>query len=412
MCMNIREGTATMQDIELEQAVEVLLAHATPVAETERVPLLDAVGRVAAEDVRAGFDNPPFDRSPLDGYTFAASSTRTATAERPVALRVIAEECAGDFFAGTVDAGECVRIMTGGAIPKGCDCVVRQEDVREDGDTICVPFTSESYENYCYAGEDIKKGTVLIRRGQRIRAAHLAVLASEGYGTVCVYRRVRVAVASTGDELLQPGEPLRPGKIYNSNLYLLAGRLKELGAEVTVVGSVPDDIDKAAEVIASYADVVDVFLTSGGVSVGKKDIMHGVVPALGAERLFWRVCMKPGAPAIAYTRGKMLGIALSGNPFAAFATFELMAKPALLYLAGQTDVLPARRRGVLADAFPKACLGRRFLRARMEADGRVSLPDQHESGSLFSAAGCDAFVDVPAGTKPLAAGTEVEVVIL
>ena len=401
-----------MQDIELEQAVEVLLAHTVPVAEMERVPLLDAVGRVAAEDIKAGVDNPPFDRSPLDGYTFAAASTRMATAESPVTLRVVAEECAGDFFAGTVGAGECVRIMTGGAIPKGCDCVVRQEDVREDGDAIRVPFTSKPYENYCYAGEDIKKGTVILRQGQIIRAAQIAVLASEGHATVHVHRRVRVAVASTGDELLQPGEPLRPGKIYNSNLYLLAGRLKELGAEVTVVGSVPDDVERATEVIASYADKVDVFLTSGGVSVGKKDIMHGVVPALGAERLFWRVCMKPGAPAIAYTRGRLLGIALSGNPFAAFATFELMAKPALLRIAGQTDVMPARRRAVLADAFPKECLGRRFLRARMEADGRVSLPDQHESGSLFSAAGCDAFVDVPAGTKPLAAGTEVEVVIL
>ena len=401
-----------MQDIELEQAVEILLAHASLVTETEDVPLLDAVGRVAAEDIKAGFDNPPFDRSPLDGYTFAAASTRMATAESPVTLRVVAEECAGDFFAGTVGAGECVRIMTGGAIPQGCDCVVRQEDVREDGDAIRVPFTSKPYENYCYAGEDIKKGTVILRQGQIIRAAQIAVLASEGHATVRVHRRVRVAVASTGDELLQPGEPLRPGKIYNSNLYLLAGRLKELGAEVTVVGSVPDDVERAAEVIASYADKVDVFLTSGGVSVGKKDIMHGVVPALGAERLFWRVCMKPGAPAIAYTRGRLLGIALSGNPFAAFATFELMAKPALLRIAGQTDVLPARRRAVLADAFPKECLGRRFLRARMEADGRVSLPDQHESGSLFSAAGCDAFVDVPAGTKPLAAGTEVEVVIL
>ena len=401
-----------MQDIELEQAVEILLAHASPVTETEDVPLLDAVGRVAAEDIKAVFDNPPFDRSPLDGYTFAAASTRMATAESPVTLRVVAEECAGDFFAGTVGAGECVRIMTGGAIPQGCDCVVRQEDVREDGDAIRVPFTSKPYENYCYAGEDIKKGTVILRQGQIIRAAQIAVLASEGHATVHVHRRVRVAVASTGDELLQPGEPLRPGKIYNSNLYLLAGRLKELGAEVTVVGSVPDDVERATEVIASYADKVDVFLTSGGVSVGKKDIMHGVVPALGAERLFWRVCMKPGAPAIAYTRGRLLGIALSGNPFAAFATFELMAKPALLRIAGQTDVMPARRRAVLADAFPKECLGRRFLRARMEADGRVSLPDQHESGSLFSAAGCDAFVDVPAGTKPLAAGTEVEVVIL
>ena len=401
-----------MQDIELEQAIEVLLAHTTPVMETERVPLLDALGRVAAEDVYAAFDNPPFDRSPLDGYTFAAASTADASAEHPVRLTVVGEECAGDFFAGAVGAGECVRIMTGGAIPAGCDCVVRQEDVREEGDAIFVPFTSQPFENYCYAGEDIKKDTLLLAKGQRIRASQIAVLASEGHADVCVHRRVRIAVASTGDELLQPGEPLRPGKIYNSNLYLLAGRLKELGAEVTVVGSVPDDVERAAEVIASYADRVDLFLTSGGVSVGKKDIMHGVVPALGAERLFWRVCMKPGAPAIAYTRGRMLGIALSGNPFAAYATFELMARPAIARLAGETDVLMPRRRAVLADAFPKTCHGRRFLRARMEADGRVSLPDQHASGSLFSAAGCDAFVDVPAGTPPLAAGTAVDVVIL
>ena len=401
-----------MQDIELEQAIDLLLAHTVPVRETERVPLLDAVGRTAAEEVRAGFDNPPFDRSPLDGYTFAAASTRTAAAEHPVCLHVIGEECAGEFFTGAVGAGECVRIMTGGAIPKGCDCVVRQEDVREDGDVIHVPFSSEPYENYCYAGEDIKKGTLLVLKGQAITAAHIAVLASEGYGDVLVYRRVRVAVASTGDELLQPGEPLQPGRIYNSNLYLIAGRLKELGAEVTVLGAVPDDIEQAAEVIASYAEHVDLFLTSGGVSVGKKDIMHGVVPALGAERLFWRVCMKPGAPAIAYTRGAMLGIALSGNPFAAYATFELMARPVLARLSGRSEVLLHRRRAVLADAFPKDCPGRRFLRARIEADGRVSLPDQHESGTLFSAAGCNAFVDVPAGTKSLPVGTEVDIVVL
>ena len=401
-----------MQDIELEQAIDLLLAHTVPVRETERVPLLDAVGRTAAEEVRAGFDNPPFDRSPLDGYTFAAASTRTAAAEHPVCLHVIGEECAGEFFTGAVGAGECVRIMTGGAIPKGCDCVVRQEEVREDGDVIHVPFSSEPYENYCYAGEDIKKGTLLVLKGQAITAAHIAVLASEGYGDVLVYRRVRVAVASTGDELLQPGEPLQPGRIYNSNLYLIAGRLKELGAEVMVLGAVPDDIERAAEVIASYAEHVDLFLTSGGVSVGKKDIMHGVVPALGAERLFWRVCMKPGAPAIAYTRGAMLGIALSGNPFAAYATFELMARPVLARLSGRSEVLLHRRHAVLADAFPKDCPGRRFLRARIEADGRVSLPDQHESGTLFSAAGCNAFVDVPAGTKSLPVGTEVDIVVL
>ena len=302
--------------------------------------------------------------------------------------------------------------MTGGAIPAGCDCVIRQEDVREDGDAILVPFPLRAHENYCDAGEDVRAGTHIIRQGQALRAADLAVLASQGHTDAAVYRRPRVAVASTGDELLPPGEPLRPGKIYNSNLFLIAARLKELGLDPLVLGILPDDVDAAAREITAHADGIDLFLTTGGVSVGKKDIMHGVVPAMGAERIFWRVNMKPGAPAIAYTRGEMLGIALSGNPFAAYATFELLARPVLARMQGRTEVQLRRIRAKLADAFPKECLGRRFLRARMGDDGLVYLPDQHESGTLYSAAGCDAFVDVPEGTPPLAVGTTVDVVLL
>ena len=400
-----------MELLELEHAVEVLLSYVkTP--QTERVPLMEAAGRTAAEDVYAAISNPPFDRSPLDGYTFAAACVAGATAERPVRLRVVGEECAGEFYAGTVGAGETVRIMTGGAIPAGCDCVIRQEDVREDGDAILVPFPLRAHENYCDAGEDVRAGTHIIRKGQTLRAADLAVLASQGHTEAAVYRRPRVAVASTGDELLPPGEALRPGKIYNSNLFLIAARLKELGLDPVVLGILPDDVEEAAREIAAHAEGIDLFLTTGGVSVGKKDIMHGVVPVMGAERIFWRVNMKPGAPAIAYTRGDMLGIALSGNPFAAYATFELLARPVLARMQGCDEVQLRRTRAKLADAFPKECLGRRFLRARMGDDGLVYLPDQHESGTLYSAAGCDAFVDVPEGTPPLAVGTTVDVVLL
>ena len=400
-----------MELLELEHAVEVLLSYVkTP--QTERVPLMEAAGRTAAEDVVAAISNPPFDRSPLDGYTFAAAGVAGATAVRPVRLRVVGEECAGESYAGTVGAGETVRIMTGGAIPAGCDCVIRQEDVREDGDAILVPFPLRAHENYCDAGEDVRAGTQIIRRGQILHAADLAVLASQGHTDAAVYLRPRVAVASTGDELLPPGEALRPGKIYNSNLFLIAARLKELGLDPVVLGILPDDVEEAAREIAAHAEGIDLFLTTGGVSVGKKDIMHGVVPVMGAERIFWRVNMKPGAPAIAYTRGDMLGIALSGNPFAAYATFELLARPVLARMQGCDEVQLRRTRAKLADAFPKECLGRRFLRARMGDDGLVYLPDQHESGTLYSAAGCDAFVDVPEGTPPLAVGTTVDVVLL
>lgn len=399
-----------MQDISLEQAVEVLLTQLETIRETEEIPLMEALGRELAEDCIASFDNPPFDRSPLDGYTFAAADTVGATKDRPARLHIIGEECAGQFFGKEVPAGAALRIMTGGAIPLGCDCVVRQESVTTDGDMLLVPFVMHHHENYCFAGEDIRKGTLLARKGTKLTAAHLGALASMGYGMVRVIRRVRIAIASTGDELLKPGEPLTPGKIYNSNLYILSGRLQEMGFTPEVLGILPDDVDAAAAVVHNCQDKVDLFLTTGGVSVGKKDIMHGVVAKIG-KKLFWRVCMKPGGPAIAYTFGRTLGIALSGNPFAAYATFELLARPALTKLSGRTDIALCDTQAVLADAFPKESRGRRFIRARYE-NGRIYLPEQHASGSLFSMVGCNAFVDIPAGTGVLAAGETVKVVLL
>ena len=385
-----------MQDISLEQAVRVLLAHTNEVRESESVEIIDALGRTLAEDCMAAFDNPPFDRSPLDGYAFAAAGTDGASAAKPAVFRIIGEECAGDYYEQEV--------------PAGCDCVVRQESVIVRDGVLQVPFPLKSHENYCFAGEDVRKGTLLAGKGTRLTAAHLGVLAGLGYGEVRVIRRVRVAIASTGDELLQPGMPLQPGKIYNSNLYILAGRLRELGFEPKILGILPDDVEACARIIRSWQDKVDLFLTTGGVSVGKKDIMHGVVSAIG-DRLFWRVCMKPGGPAIAYTFGHTLGIALSGNPFASYATFELMARPVLAKLSDHAACELVRAQAVLTDRFPKASNGRRFIRAYHE-NGKVRLPEQHASGSLASVVGCNAFIDIPAGTGPLEPGTEVDIVLL
>lgn len=203
-----------MQDISLEQAISVLLERTKKIEAVEEVPLLEALGRIFAEDAVATFDNPPFDRSPLDGYAFAASGTKGAQKEAPASFRIIGEECAGDFFAQEVPEGAAVRLMTGAAIPKGCDCVVRQEDVTVQDGCILVPYELHHHENYCFAGEDVRKGTRAVKRGTELTAAHLGVLASLGLGTVKVRRRPRIAIASTGDELVLPGEPLRPGKIY------------------------------------------------------------------------------------------------------------------------------------------------------------------------------------------------------
>ena len=394
-----------MEGINFEQAIELLTANIKEISDREEVSLIKAVRRVAAENYFATFDNPPFDRSPLDGYALKSSDTAA-----PRKLKVIGEECAGDFFIGEVQSGEALRIMTGAAIPKGADCVIRQEDVTFDGENIFVNQTLKRHENYCFSGEDIKRGALLIGAGTKLTAAHVAILASQGVANVKVYRRPRIAVASTGDELIQPDEKLSAGKIYNSNIYMLAARLMEMGFEPKILYNLPDDAETCAEKILSLRGEIDLLITTGGVSVGKKDIMHDVVAKIG-ERIFWRVNIKPGAPVIGWTCGNFLGIALSGNPFAAYATFELLTRPVLAKLSRRADLLYKRSRGVLANDFPKKSLGRRFIRAKFDGE-KIFLPSRHESGALYSAVDCNALVDIPAGTDKLAAGAEVEIILL
>ena len=392
-----------MEGVSFERAIELLTANVKEISDVEGVSLIESVGRVAAENYFATFDNPPFDRSPLDGYALKSSDT-------PRRLKVIGEECAGDFFSGEIKSGECLRIMTGAAMPKGSDCVIRQEDVTQDGENIFVPYQLKRHENYCFAGEDIKAGSLLVAKDTKLTAAHVAILASQGVASVKVYRRPRIAIASTGDELIGLGEKLSAGKIYNSNLYLLAARLIEMGFEPKIAGNLSDDSEICAGKIFSLRNEIDLLITTGGVSVGKKDIMHDVVKKIG-RRIFWRIEMKPGAPVIGWTCGNFLGVALSGNPFAAYATFELLARPVIAKLSRRADILYNRSRGILANDFPKKSFGRRFIRAKFDGD-KIYLPSRHESGSLYSAVGCNVLVDIPAGSNELAAGAEVEIILL
>ena len=401
-----------MDSLELEAAIALLLEKSTRCTVTEKVSLLDAMGRICAEDIVASFHMPPFDRSPLDGFTFLAQATESASPENPALFTIASEVCAGDLYAKEVHPGEAVRIMTGAPIPSGCDCVVRQEDVIVENGQLKVFQKLRHHQNYVFAGEDIKKGNVLIHQGEVLHAAHLGTLASMGYAVVPVYKKPRIAICSTGDELLDVGQSLSAGKIYNSNLYTLAARLKELGFEPLVLGIAGDDPVVVAGVIQKYISEVDLFLTTGGVSVGKKDIMHQVIPCLQAERLFWGVSMKPGTPVLAYLCGEKLGVALSGNPFAALATFELLVRPVLAKMAGDPGKSYRRILAQLEDDFPKDSKNRRFIRARFQ-DGKIFLPGaNHSSGSLFSAVNCNALIDIPRGSKALQKGMQVNAVIL
>lgn len=396
----------------LESALELLLAHCRAAEETEEVSLLNALGRVAAEDVVSPINVPPFDRSPLDGYALHSEDIENASKETPASLRVIGEACAGCGTRFDVARGEALRVMTGAPVPPSCNCVIRQEDTDEGMDTARMYAPVGAGKNVCYAGEDIPMGTTVLRKGEVVTAAHVGALASVGVAQLKVARRVRAALLCTGDELEQPGKPLTFGKIYDANRMTLTARLTELGVEIIPLGDVEDEPQEAADKLLSALAQADVVLTTGGVSVGKKDIMHKVLPLMGAQRLFWKVAMKPGSPLLCGEKDGKLIICLSGNPFAALTCFELFAVPVLKKLGGYGDVCNRRSRAVMKGRFGKKSPGRRLIRA-YAADGFVRLlGENHSSGSLFGMVGCNCLIDIPAGTGALEDGAEVEIVWL
>jgi molybdopterin molybdotransferase len=392
--------------VSLEQAIEILRQSIDRIKDIEEVSLLSANGRVLADDVIADIDNPPFDRSPLDGFAVRAADTKVGQK-----LAVIGTVFAGGEFVGEIRRGQAVRIMTGAMLPKGCDAVIAQEDTAKDRDgTLAVFKKLAAGQNFVRRGEDYKKGDILLKQDTRLNSVALGVLASLGRAVVRVWRRPRVFLAATGDELTAPRERRARGKIYDSNLYMLAARLAELGCAVEGKIILPDDENFVKDTLAA-AENADLIITTGGVSVGERDIMHEAVKKMAAKHLFWRVAVRPGSPVLAYRLGNSLGLALSGNPFAALATFELLARPVLAKLARDKNINYVRRRAVLADSFLKKSPIRRFVRGIYE-DGRLFLTAKNSSGMLASATRCNALADIPKGSAELLAGDTVDVILL
>lgn len=396
----------------LDEAVKLLLERVNKISDTERISLWNAHGRVLAQDVYAKHGQPPFPRSPLDGYAVQSEDIKGASRENPSSLRVLCEVDAGHVSAYEVTPKTAVRIMTGAPIPDGADCVVGQEDTDYGEEVVNIYEEIQAYENYCFQGEDYRAGVKILSGGTCLGAVEIGVLASLGCEDVCVYRKPRVAVITTGDETVLPGEELGAGKIYDSNLYTLVTRLRFLGAEISYKGRVGDNVDEACEALMQAADVADVVITTGGVSVGKKDIMHDVFRALPCERLFWRIAIKPGMPTLCGEyKGKLL-VCLSGNPFGATVNLELLVRPLLAKLTGDEKLKIKSVRAESESAFPKASMVTRYVRAYYE-NGRVRIPaGSNASGILSSMCGCNCLIVIPAGTKCVAAGDEVEVLLL
>ncbi|MGN0997505.1 MAG: gephyrin-like molybdotransferase Glp [Candidatus Ventricola sp.] len=396
----------------LERALELLLARAQAVRETEFVPLDEALGRVTAEDVASPMAVPPFDRSPLDGYCLRSEDIAGASREHPAVLEVVGEACAGCGERFTVRPGQALRVMTGAPIADGCDCVVRQEDTDEGMTKVSVYAGVARHKNICWAGEDVHPGEMVVRAGERLTPAHLGVLSSVGVAQVRVVRRVRVCLLCTGDELMQPGQPLPFGRIYDANRTALTARLAELGVRANVLTSEADDPERVAAALREAVSGADLILTTGGVSVGKKDIFHQVLPLMGAERLFWQVAMKPGSPLLCGVYQGKLMICLSGNPFASLACFEVFARPVLCRLSGMAEYGCRRVRARLRGGFDKASPGRRLIRARFDGAVVCLTGSNHSSGSLSTMIGCNCLIDIPAGSGALQDGDEVEILLL
>lgn len=415
----------------VEEARELLLDAVHPIEETEGRKLLEAVGYVLGEDQLSGIDQPPFRRSPLDGYALLSSDTRGASRENPAVLRVIDRITAGQVCRKTVTPGCAVRIMTGAPIPEGADCVVRQEDTDFDG-----PLSARAPEeggigkmdepggeepsvrvfcelahnkNIVPAGEDFRRGTLLAKKGEIVTADTAGILAAAGITQVPVVRRPRVAVITTGDELMPPGQALLPGKIFNSNQMVIAARLLEWKADLPMLCPVADDPDLAAEKVREACRTCDLVITTGGVSVGEKDIMHDVWKKLHARRLFWRVRVKPGMPTLAFLYEDTPVLALSGNPYAALVHLELLAAPVLAKLAGDARILPKERTVCAADDWKAGGAVRRIVRAYAEG-GQAALPkEKQRNGRLRSDTCTNCYADIPEGEGLIARGTKLTV---
>ena len=402
------------RNIALEDAQTLLLQDACPIGE-ERVPLAMAAGRVLSRDIEAPIELPSFDKSPLDGYALRAVDIARAKETNPVVLEVTEEVAAGYAAEKNVLPGTTIKVMTGAPIPEGADVVIRFEDVVRTGQSIQVPCFLQSGSNIIRAGEDVKKAETIAARGALIVPPLVGLLAALGCAEVPVFNKLKIAIASTGDELVDVSQPVGPGKIYNSNLYSLVAACSQMGAQVEVLGNVVDQAVAVAEKIAQGLSLADVVITTGGVSVGDYDAVPEALESLGAEIIFRGVNMKPGSPALAAKKDGKFILCLSGNPAAALITFELIVAPLLKKMLGFACYLPAKAQAVFNDDFVKPSPQRRFLRGHFHLGNEanhVTLTGGQGNGALQSMVHCNVLVDVPGGSGKLQKGQTVTVLII
>ena len=381
--------------LSLDQAIDQLLASARPLADVEEVDTLDCFGRVLAAPIRSSIDVPPRHNSMMDGYAVSCADVAAVGTKLRVAQRI-----AAGSIGQALERGTAARIFTGAPVPADADAIVMQELCEADGDHVIVNHVPRTGEWITRCGSDIRSGVEVLAAGTRVRPQDAGLAASVGAGRVSVFRRLRVALFSTGSELVMPGEPLPPGAIYNSNRFLLRGMLQSLGCSVTDFGIVRDDLDTTRKVLREAAVNHDLIITSGGVSVWEEDHVKPAVEAEG-DLAVWKIALKPGKP-LAYGRihnavNGAAFVGLPGNPVSAFVTFLLVVRPLILKLQGATHREPVAEQRRAEFELNKPDSRREFLRARVGAAGGLELYANQSSAVLTSASWADGLIDNPPG---------------
>jgi len=400
--------------LSVEEALERVLAAFEPL-EPERVPVLETLGRVLAEDIYADMDIPPLTNSAMDGYAVQAADTAGASPEHPARLRVIYNLAAGYTTGMAVTPGTAIRIMTGAPIPPGADTVVRFEETEQDGGWVNILKEVPLGKNVRQAGEDVRKGALILPRGTEIRPQEVGMLAALGHKDALVHRRPRVAILATGDEVIEVDAPWQPGKIRNANSYSNAAQVVRYGGVPILLGIARDDVEELTDRIrAGLEQGADLFLTSGGVSVGDFDVVKEVLAAEG-EMAFWRVRMKPGKPlAFGHIQGVPL-LGLPGNPVSAMVSFELFARPAILKMLGKTRLEKPTVEAILLDEIAHKDDRRHFLRVMIEerdSEYFARLTGDQGSGILLSMVRAQGLAIIPEDVDHLPAGARVQVMML
>ena len=387
------------QGISVEEAIQMIEDSIESIQDTLVMPIQDSLGYVLAKDMYSEISQPPFHRSPVDGYACHYEDVSAASKEHPATLKVVAEVDAGDYYPHTIQRGEAVRIMTGGRIPDGCDVCIWQETTNYGEDFVEVYKAYDKNENVCFAGEDFKEGELLITKGSVLSYIEIGILSAMGVDQIPVYRKPNVALITTGSETMMPGDLLLPGKIYNSNRFMLEARMKQLGISLSHVNHVEDDAQCMVKELDKVIQQADLVITTGGVSVGKKDILHEALELVGAKKFFWQVKLKPGSPTIySQYQGKPI-ISLTGNPFGTITNFELLVRPAIAKLSQNETLVCKRVAAINLDRFEKVGKVQRYVRAIYQ-DGKVKAADgMHTSGATRSMVGCNALMVIPAGRQ-------------